>query len=352
MNEESQTTGWDAIDAALKQHYGEQEPKHYGAMISYMLGGPDPLDGISVYKVEEPVKHWHYVTYGISELFEKEQENQMISGYGFELSFRLVIDNDEEEPPAWALNLLQKLARYVFNSGNVFQSGDYMDANGPICLESETELTALAFIKDPDLTSIETPNGTVEFIQVVGITEDELAAMQAWNTKGLLHAFESDIPKYLTNLSRNSLLLNERIYEKFIDGKNKEGSNTAFLFVDQLHYEKGVAKLFRKKQAVVQLGAKQAEVIRHVLEGRAVKQEPLMLSGNDLRVIFSFGSVAAVVEEEAITITLSPDALTELCSQLECREKEFTIKALPDLRFIIAKTEITNQEGDVVKVIG
>ena len=55
------------------------------------------------------------------------------------------------------------------------------DANGPICLGADTKLTALAFTLDPELPAIETPNGHIEFIQMVGITADELEAMQTRN---------------------------------------------------------------------------------------------------------------------------------------------------------------------------
>lgn len=52
MTDEASTAGWDAIDTAFNELYGEQEPKHYGTAIPYALGGPDPLDGISAYIVE------------------------------------------------------------------------------------------------------------------------------------------------------------------------------------------------------------------------------------------------------------------------------------------------------------
>lgn len=71
MTHEENTSGWDAIDKAMEELYGEQEPKHYGTSIPYMLGGPDPLDGISVYALNTPMPHWHFVTYGFSELYEK-----------------------------------------------------------------------------------------------------------------------------------------------------------------------------------------------------------------------------------------------------------------------------------------
>src|SRR3954447_25848966 len=82
--------GWGGIDAALAKVYGPGEPPyHYGTLLSAALGGQDPLQGISVYQRERPVPHWHYATYGFSELYEKESDDPEYSGFGFELTFRL-----------------------------------------------------------------------------------------------------------------------------------------------------------------------------------------------------------------------------------------------------------------------
>jgi suppressor of fused len=80
------------------------------------LGGPDPLEGLSVYRNPGPPPHWHFVTYGFSELYEKAGQDSDLSGYGFELTFRLAA-GEEAEPPAWALNLLQNLGCYAFETG-------------------------------------------------------------------------------------------------------------------------------------------------------------------------------------------------------------------------------------------
>ena len=45
--------------------------------------------GISIYRAEDP-PHWHFVTYGFSELYSKESDDPAVSGWGFELTFRLV----------------------------------------------------------------------------------------------------------------------------------------------------------------------------------------------------------------------------------------------------------------------
>jgi len=39
------------------------------------------------------------------------------SGYGFEITFRLKKDKKDTTPPTWPAELMQSLAKYVFQSG-------------------------------------------------------------------------------------------------------------------------------------------------------------------------------------------------------------------------------------------
>ena len=49
-NNEINASGWDAISELCDKVYPNQKnPKHYGTIISWQLGGNDPLQGISVY---------------------------------------------------------------------------------------------------------------------------------------------------------------------------------------------------------------------------------------------------------------------------------------------------------------
>ena len=204
--DKNEAAGWHAIDKALQQVYGEQEPFHYGTIKPYQLGGPDPLDGISVYKSDVAPVHWHFISYGMSELYTKESDNPDLSGFGIEFSFRLVRAAAEEKPPMWVMNFMQNLARYVYQTGNVFDVGHRMDAHGPIALEHETEIRAIAFTQDPQLGAIETPHGYLRFLQIVGITCDELKTMQQWTTDDFLTVLSADNPLLVTDLARKSLL--------------------------------------------------------------------------------------------------------------------------------------------------
>jgi hypothetical protein len=86
--EEPEAIGWKAIDTVLNTLYLGIEPQHWGTIIPTFLGGKDPLTGISAYPANDP-DHWHYITYGFSELYEKETDDPEVSGFGIELTFRL-----------------------------------------------------------------------------------------------------------------------------------------------------------------------------------------------------------------------------------------------------------------------
>lgn len=178
---EDAAPGWDAIDSQLEKVYGSKEPRHWATLHKAMLGGPDPLDGISAYESNAGgINHLHFCTYGYSELYYNEEAvGKYCSGFGFEMTFRLASPLPPTEEPGWVLNLLQNLARYVFNSGKWFEEYHWIPANGPIRLESETDIVGLAFTLDPELPPIESPHGTVEFIQAFGITSAELASLKA-----------------------------------------------------------------------------------------------------------------------------------------------------------------------------
>lgn len=50
-------------------------------------------------------------------VFHRVARGDSPSGFGFELTFRLKKQAGETSPPSWPAELLQSLARYVFQSG-------------------------------------------------------------------------------------------------------------------------------------------------------------------------------------------------------------------------------------------
>ena len=200
--------GWDAITARLEGVYPGQEPQHWGTIIKAMLGGPDPIDGISAYECRDGGRdHLHFCTYGFSSLYyDEESVGGEFSRFGFELTFRLASPLPPPEPPNWVLNLIQNLGRYVFQSGRWFEPGHWMAAKGPIRQASPTDLVGLAFLPDPTLDAISTPHGEVQFLQAFGITTRELEAIQAKTrtAEEIVAANRATNPLLITDLDRTS----------------------------------------------------------------------------------------------------------------------------------------------------
>jgi hypothetical protein len=196
---EAPAYGWDAITARFEQLYpGQTDPKHYGTLIKYSLGGKDPIDGISIYDGGD---FWHFVTYGFSDLYEKHPEGDPEwSGAGFELTVKLKklawIDESEIKNIA---GVLQSLARYAFSSNRGFMPYEYIwtkQTNG-FDLNGKSKLTGFATLPD-EAGIIETPNGKVEFICVVGLTDKELRSIveKHYTTKEILEKLGSPLTDY------------------------------------------------------------------------------------------------------------------------------------------------------------
>lgn len=197
---EDDAVGWECIDKELEKIYPGQEPLHFAPPLHYVAGGNDPLDGISVYRSEKQEKHFHFVTYGFSELYYSEKSaGGEFSKFGFELTFRLKMEQ-EDDNIHWVCNLLQNLARYVFQSGKWFEEYHLIPANGPIRSGYDTDITALAFALDPELGKIDTPHGEVSFLQIVGLTTDEFKQLEQ-------NPAPSETEKMLETLKYNNGLL-------------------------------------------------------------------------------------------------------------------------------------------------
>lgn len=194
---EDNAQGWDAIEAAVAERLGvEGEPLHWSTGV---LPGQDGVYGISTYPL---AGLWFFVTFGLTELFEKESDDPAVSGWGFELTMRTPRSDGDAQPPDWPPALLARLGEYVFTNASPFGLGHRLDPGGPITGASDTRLTAVAFTADPDLPTITTPNGSVDFLQVVGITAAELERMQQSSTAAVLGQLADQNPSLVTDPGR------------------------------------------------------------------------------------------------------------------------------------------------------
>lgn len=204
--EEINVQGWDAITNECERVYPNQKnPKHYGTLINWKLGGNDPLEGISIYDGGD---YWHFVTYSLSELYEKETENNDISGYGMEFTFKLKKDNykNEEAEIKCICGILQSIARITFTKGEVFNAYEYLYTGQTqgIDTEMKSNITGFITISDNKLNPINTSNGKVDFVEFIGATDSELIALKnkELDVKSLYEKIGSDI----TNYNRESVI--------------------------------------------------------------------------------------------------------------------------------------------------
>ncbi|NUT35897.1 MAG: suppressor of fused domain protein [Hamadaea sp.] len=339
--------GWDAISVALDRLYPGVEPKHYGTLIGWRLGGPDPLDGMSFYARED---HWHLVSFGMSELYAKEGDNPDESGWGFEFTFRVGRAPDENEPPMWAANFLQNLARYVYKSGNTFAPGHHMNLNGPISLaREETAIRAITFTDDPELPPIDTPNGRMRFLQVVGLTLGEYAAIEGWSAAGVLGVLQPRLPLFVTDLDRADLLTDPAIAAAVAEGSRRDGSSTSSLYVEEAGWD-----LAPDGGLTVRFGASAAARIANVLRGTLPFGRGLDISSADSAVIFNPGDDLRIEDAGSglVVVTLPPPAVTALAGLLRPVAGTAALPGHPQLRVDIVKSFIRDQDGTIVEEIG
>ena len=179
MPGEIRSIGWDAIINEFEKLYPDQlEPRHYGTLISWRLGGKDPLEGISVYETED---YWHFITFGLTELFEKESENKDISGYGMEFTLKLKKDDitKEEVELKGVCGILQTIARITFTKGEIFRPFEYLYTGQKegMDVKQKSKITGFITVPETKIQGIDTPNGHVDFVELVGVTDSELQAI-------------------------------------------------------------------------------------------------------------------------------------------------------------------------------
>jgi len=201
---EDEAVGWLEIDKKIAEIYGNTEPRHYAPPLHYMMGGQDPLDGVSIYDSQKQEFHHHLVSYGMSELYYNEEAaGGEFSKWGFEFTMRLKPFEEDKDDPVWAINMMNNLARYVIKSGRWFEEGHVIPANGPIRLNSKAsiDIVGVAFTPDPELGKIQTPHGEVIFLQMVGLTSGE---MERVKSAGLVY---DEVLKVLDELRMDNPLL-------------------------------------------------------------------------------------------------------------------------------------------------
>ncbi len=191
--------GLDAIRAAFGRLYPGQQPKSWtqpGVYRMHDLRSPpeNPLDGVLLY---DAGTHWHLVSLGLSDLYEKTSTGPL-SGLGHELTFRLAKRDPAEAPPRWPIPMLVALARAEL-SGDVLGHGHTIKT-GQAGSQGGTAPAALLVVNDPELAPIETPHGTVAFLQLVGVDPQDRERAIARGADEVVDELRSRDPLFVTRV--------------------------------------------------------------------------------------------------------------------------------------------------------
>ena len=171
--------GWDAIEEEFRRLYPGAVPEHMATVIAAraVFGGDQYLDGYSFYP--SPKGYLHIVTFGLSELYgNKRAFGGAWSGRGCELTMK--VQESMASEALWACDILSAIARY-------FAEGRHRPAPYQLLTEEELGISRLSqshiktvlLIPDTEAQPLQTVYGRVQFLQVLGLTAAQAAALLA-----------------------------------------------------------------------------------------------------------------------------------------------------------------------------
>ena len=167
-----------------------------------------------------------------------------------------------------------------------------MDANSPIALEEETELTAMGFGLDPVLGQIDTPNGKVKFLQVNALTHDEMMAMMCAQGDNFIEQTHKYLPLGICELSRASLMENADFVEAWERSVELEGSSTGFLYLDRMSLKQ------ENDGIIISLPYSYIQLIGTMIGARLLKDRHLLLVSPDCVIDLLLGDFSLNKEED------------------------------------------------------
>lgn len=176
--------GWDAIEVAVGPLVGDAGPRHWGTGTG--LPDQDGLWGVSAYELSD---HILYVTFGLTELFSKVSDDLAVSGWGMELTMRVL--RDVSGPvPEWPVRLLARLGELVFERSTPFlPSGRLEIPDGDAVVPP-----SVCWTEDPLLSPVSGPFGEFSFVATVGVSRGLLAEMRETTTATVLERLRDANP--------------------------------------------------------------------------------------------------------------------------------------------------------------
>jgi suppressor of fused-like protein len=125
----------------------------------------------------------------------------------------------------------------------------------------------------------------------------------------------------------------------------RDGATTGALFNPRFDFRMDEDGMPR-----VTLGAKEARLVGQLLEGRLLHGNTLILNGQERTIVFEPSSTpAAAVDTNILTLRVTAEQVRALVARLEPIAGEHR---LTDLVLSVERSEIRDQQGQVIRTIG
>jgi len=107
---------------------------------------------------------------------------------------------DEEKEIKCICGLLQQIAKITFTSGEIFNAYEYLYTGQTegIDVRQISNITGFITIPDTKFSTLDTENGRVDFVEFIGVTNNELLALKnkELDVKALYNKLDSDVTDY------------------------------------------------------------------------------------------------------------------------------------------------------------
>jgi hypothetical protein len=191
--------GWAFIEGLFAELYPGQSPKHAAPHVAPQHDarlGRASVEGTHVY---DAGRAWHYVTLGLTDLYDQSDASVGPNGIRCELSMR-VAKRDSAEPPLWPVAFLGKIAGHVSQGSVLAQAVSFR--TGPIAGApsdaGEGGLEGAVALIDPAIEPRSGPFGKVGVILLVGLTGRELDEIKHGGSAKLIAEIAADPARQIT----------------------------------------------------------------------------------------------------------------------------------------------------------
>ncbi len=184
------------IEALFAELYPGQIPKHAVLAVAPqpdLRFGRSSVEGADVYDAGQA---WHYVTLGLTDLYDQSDASFGPNGIRCELSMRIA-KRAAAEPPLWPVSFLRKIASHM-SQGSVlaravaFRTGPIPGA--PV----EAGFEGAVALLDPGIEPRPGPFGKVGVILLVGVTARQLEEIGHGGSAKLIADIAADPARQIT----------------------------------------------------------------------------------------------------------------------------------------------------------